>query len=516
MHNNFYFLRQLCKELHHPLQDAVISECFSQSREELVIRFETHTVPFFIKANLVPAQSCLQFPGEFQRARKNSIDLFPGIIGRRVIGLRQFENERSFAIELSDNIVVLFKMHGNRSNILFFQEGICREIFKKSLKPDWNIRLENLDRDIDFSYSAFLENQSDLHRLYFTFGKITWMHLEHHGFNGASIERRWELINETLGLLNHPTYYVSLVNHTIALSLLPIGEIRRQHPGAMAAANDFFFESTNTFVFEKEKNEAISRLQASIVSSRNYIEKTQGKLNELKKDGHYKVWADLIMANLHSIPPGSAEVTLENFYNNGKPVNIKLKSLSSPQKTAEVYYRKAKNQQIEIDHLTSAIRNKHEAITRLETLMNNLAKSNDLKSLRLLTKALRSEKSVNDDTSSLPYYEFEHNGYKIWVGKNAESNDTLTLKLGYKEDLWLHAKDVSGSHVLIKHQSGKKFPKDVIERAAELAAYNSKRKTDSLCPVIVTPKKFVRKRKGDPPGLVVVERETVVMVTPKL
>jgi predicted ribosome quality control (RQC) complex YloA/Tae2 family protein len=70
--------------------------------------------------------------------------------------------------------------------------------------------------------------------------------------------------------------------------------------------------------------------------------------------------------------------------------------------------------------------------------------------------------------------------------------------------------------VIIKHQSGKKFPKDVIERAAELAAYNSKRKTETLCPVIVTPRKFVRKRKGDPPGAVVIEREDVILVRPNL
>ena len=116
----------------------------------------------------------------------------------------------------------------------------------------------------------------------------------------------------------------------------------------------------------------------------------------------------------------------------------------------------------------------------------------------------------------MPFHEFEFKGYKIWVGRNAESNDKLTLKYSHKDDLWLHAKDVAGSHVLIKHQSGKNFPKDVIERAAELAAYNSKRKTDSLCPVTVTPKKFVRKRKGDPAGAVVVEREDVIMVEPKL
>jgi predicted ribosome quality control (RQC) complex YloA/Tae2 family protein len=116
----------------------------------------------------------------------------------------------------------------------------------------------------------------------------------------------------------------------------------------------------------------------------------------------------------------------------------------------------------------------------------------------------------------LPYHEFEFQGFKIWVGKNAISNDQLTLKYSHKEDLWLHARDVAGSHVIIKYQSGKPFPKTVIERAAQLAAYNSKRKTDTLCPVAYTPRKYVRKRKGDPAGAVIVEREEVIMVEPKL
>jgi predicted ribosome quality control (RQC) complex YloA/Tae2 family protein len=69
--------------------------------------------------------------------------------------------------------------------------------------------------------------------------------------------------------------------------------------------------------------------------------------------------------------------------------------------------------------------------------------------------------------------------------------------------------------VLIKHQAGKTFPKDVIEHAASIAAFFSKRKTESLCAVIVTPKKFVRKRKGDPAGAVIVDREEVILVEPR-
>ena len=97
------------------------------------------------------------------------------------------------------------------------------------------------------------------------------------------------------------------------------------------------------------------------------------------------------------------------------------------------------------------------------------------------------------------------------VGKSAKNNDLLTQKYTYKEDLWLHAKDVAGSHVVVKYQAGKTFPETVIEKAAQLAGWYSKRKNDSLCPVLYTPKKFVRKPKGAEPGEVIVEREKVIL-----
>ena len=101
------------------------------------------------------------------------------------------------------------------------------------------------------------------------------------------------------------------------------------------------------------------------------------------------------------------------------------------------------------------------------------------------------------------------------LGKNAKANDELTLKVARKNDLWLHAKDVAGSHVIIRQKPGQNYPKHIIEKAASIAAANSKRKTDTLCPVIFTEKKFVRKIKGAPAGQVIVEKEEVVMVKPE-
>jgi predicted ribosome quality control (RQC) complex YloA/Tae2 family protein len=183
---------------------------------------------------------------------------------------------------------------------------------------------------------------------------------------------------------------------------------------------------------------------------------------------------------------------------------------------AELFYRKSKNQQIEIRRLKEVLKNKDEEIDTLHGKLNELESIKDRKALALFIDSNRLNASTPADTVPLPYHTFEYQGFKILVGKNSQSNDKLTMKHSYKEDLWLHAKDVAGSHVIIKYQSGKKFPKDVIERAAELAAYNSKRKTESLCPVIFTPRKYVRKRKGDPAGTVIVEREETVIVQPRL
>ena len=116
---------------------------------------------------------------------------------------------------------------------------------------------------------------------------------------------------------------------------------------------------------------------------------------------------------------------------------------------------------------------------------------------------------------SLPYKKFNFMNYDILVGKSAAGNDILTQKIARKDDLWLHARDVSGSHVVVKNLPGKQFPGELIKKAAELAAFYSKRKNDSLCPVIYTLKKYVRKPKSMAPGKVKVEKEKVILVEPK-
>lgn len=435
--------------------------------------------------------------------------MFLDVLMKQVVSVTQFDNERSFSINLESDWALLFKMHGSQSNVILMREQKVVSIFKNQFEADWDIDIKQLNRTIDWSKESFFQSQENLKTKYFTLGREFWEYLGKLDFESKSVDVKWDMFESTLAQLRAPRFFVGYTHHKATFSLLPISNVIDQFTDPIEAVNSFFQLATTESALEVEKKSLLKYLQEQIKNKKSFAERNERKLGELLNDQHYQLWGDLIMANMHLVKPGMESVTLTNFYNQ-EQTNIKLKKELNAQRNAEVFYRKSKNQQIEIAKLRESIVSKRKEIMSLETRILEVGQTGDLKFLRKANEVAQPKNAV-----PLPYRELEFKGFKIWVGKSAQANDELTLKHSFKEDLWLHAKDVAGSHVLIKHQASKPFPKDVIERAAELAAYYSKRKNDSLCPVSVTSKKFVRKRKGDPAGMVVVEREEVVMVVPR-
>src|SRR5690606_2526382 len=105
-------------------------------------------------------------------------------------------------------------------------------------------------------------------------------------------------------------------------------------------------------------------------------------------------------------------------------------------------------------------------------------------------------------------------GFVIWVGRNSRQNELVTFDKGSGADLWLHARDVPGAHVIIKFD-GREIPESVIEQAAEIAAYYSARRDEASVIVDVTPRRYVRKIKGAGPGMVTYRNETTRTVRPR-
>ncbi len=513
MQNNYHFLRKLTPQLYSRLAGSVISECYSQEKAELIIRFETKDGSFHLRANLSAAFTCLSFPKDFQRARKNSVDLFQEVIGHRVVGIEQHEHDRSFTLKLSHDLSLLFKLHGNRSNVVLYDGSVQQQLFRTGITADRDLKADQLNRTMDTSYEAFVRNQDRLPSLYFTFGKIPWAYLNDRGFRDLDIKARWDALQSVITLLENPRYYITALDGAITFSLLPIGIIQREFDDPFVAVTEFSQRYRSQEGFDIEYTRLESWLRKKSVQTGDALERARTRMLSLETYDKFKIWADLLMANLHMVPQEDS-LRLPNFYNGNLPEEIRIQKDLSLQKNAAVYYGKSKKQQIEITHLENQIAQKENDLKILRDDIEALSGTSDIKIIRALA-AKHPMRADVEEGESVPYHEMGFMGFRILIGKNAHANDALLQRFGYKDDLWLHAKDVPGSHVLIKHQAGKVIPKPVIERAAQMAAWYSKRKTDSLCPVSVTPRKFVRKRKGDPAGAVVVERETVIMVAPK-
>ncbi|MFD2569725.1 NFACT RNA binding domain-containing protein [Spirosoma soli] len=542
MHTNYYFLRQLAPALEtHMLAEHTLGlkfmECFSQDRDEVVLAFAqakgkaNYYKPFYIKATLRPDFSGLFFPDAVQRARTNSVDLFASVIGavgeeRRVIGVRSFLNERCLAVLLEGNFALVFKFFGNRPNLLGFYQNDVVELFNQKLTTDEQLKLDAFDRPIDQSYAAFERAGFDYRPLFPTFGKVVneWLHHKEQEQSGSwTGEKKWALVQDVLGRLETPTYYLTRLDHKPTLSLLPIGDNQREFTDPIEAANRFYTAFNGLTTFEREKSDLLRLLDKRRKRAQALIDATLQRLIAREEGVSHEEMGHILMANLHDIPesPGAKSperVTLYDFYRD-QPVILKLKPDLSPQKNAENFYRKAKNEKIEEEHLNGQIAAREAEIARIDQQKVELEGIQTLKELRRYVKqnALFNDQQgslITTDVTEL-FKQVMVENFRILIGRNAKNNDLLTQKYAYKDDLWLHARDVAGSHVLVKYQAGKTFPKTVIERAAELAAWYSKRRTDSLCPVTVTPKKFVRKPKGLAEGQVIVEKEDVVMVVPK-
>lgn len=512
MHNNYYILQLLTSLLAERLTGLSLVTCFSQLKDELMLGFANERHQFYIRANLNPEACYLSFPEEVSRARQNSIELFRPVLGAKVVSLRQYLNERCFSIHFSNGSALLFKMHGQRSNLILFEPDeagdlLPEELFHNKQEKDRLLRLENLDRPINQSREAFIAN--GLQATFPTFDRHMSALISG---AGESNEARWEAVQDLLEYLQAPEFYVAADGNHASFSVFPSENDVYQGQNLVEALNEYHYTFSRLYYFEHEKAEAIRQLEKQKHKTERFIRQAEDKLIELELENRYEEIANILMANLQDIPARATSVQLFDFYRNAY-TEIKLKETLNAQKNAEVYYRKSKNHKIEIDKQLEAIAAKQKDIQKINRRIEEIGRQQRLKELRryLKTEGLSGKAT---EAPELPFRRIEIDGFEIWIGKNARSNDLLTQKYAYKEDLWLHARDVSGSHVVIKYRAGKPFPPQVVEKAAQLAAWHSKRRHETLCPVIYTPKKYVRKPKGMPEGAVVVDREQVIMVEP--
>ena len=507
MHQNHYFLKKLSLHLDKKISGFRVSESFTQNKNEHILLLTNGEIVFTIKTHLGSSFCCLSFPEKFARKKTNSVNLFPRINSLKIIQIGVFNNERALFITFQNDLSLVFQMFGNRSNVFLYKGNECIEAFRKK-HSEINRSMESFHRKLPLSTEA----ESGILAMYPTIAGLPLKILKLRGFDLLDSKKQIDALKEMSEELNSSqTYYLIRFLGKLKLSLIPEGEIQEKFDDPEKAITFFFNFLIRETHLKKEKSQKSNELKKQIAKTANYIHKSENKIRSLTQELNHQQTGDLIMANLGNIKLHNTSVTVENFYT-GKEIVIKLNPELSPQRNAEKYYRKAKKQSIELDNLSKNIEAKNKLYLELITRLEAVEKVEDIKSLRNIVGYKKKVKKGHDE--STPFYQKEFKNYKILIGKGARQNDSLLKLFSWKEDIWLHIKDGPGSHVLIKHQAGANIPMRVIEYAAQLAAYYSKRKHDSLTPVIYTPRKFVRKRKGDPAGMVVVEKEKVLLVEP--
>ena len=513
MHTNYYFLRQLAPALTEQLRGYRVASCFSQEKDELVVELRSEAgAEFWLKAQLGAAFPALALPESFHRARQNSVDLLPELLGRTVAKVEVWPQDRVLQFTfVEDAATLVFKLYGPRPNAIFrTAPGAPAQLFHQRYATD-----------ADLAPAPTPPFSGEAGKLPPALADLPGRFLrEQRGYDPAPADTKQQLVEKLLTELADPAhYYLIHLDGRTRLSLVPLGEMLETLPGTdpIGALRRFVPLALARRALETERRQLRQLLTKRADEAGTSAHLAGQRLHALAHEAGYRRRADLLMANLHAIAPGATQVEVVDFYTN-EPVVLKLKPLEKPQRTAENLYRKAKNQQIEERQLRARTASREaEALAALE-LLEELDARPELTELRGL-RAWRKQHALDPTPSAkaateLPFKVFEDHGFTILVGRNAQNNDLLTQKYAHKDDLWLHAKDVTGSHVVIRHRAGQPVPEPVVERAAQLAGWYSKRQHDSLCPVTVTPKKFVRKPKGALPGQVVVERERVVLVVP--
>lgn len=252
--------------------------------------------------------------------------------------------------------------------------------------------------------------------------------------------------------------------------------------------------------------------------------KIEKELIDADNADEFKIKGELLTSYIYMIEKGMENIEVSNFYDeNYSNIIISLNKNLTPSENAQKYFKKYNKLKTAKVELTSQINICNEEIEYLENIMLGIENCDNLEELADIKDELirlgyakapyRYKVKKDNDVLTRPNEFISSDGFTILVGKNNKQNDFLTLRIADPEDIWMHTKNIPGSHVIIKC-AGKEVPDETLYEAAMLAAFYSKGRMSSKVPVDYTMKKHVKKPSGSKPGMVIYETNNTIYVTP--
>lgn len=288
-------------------------------------------------------------------------------------------------------------------------------------------------------------------------------------------------------------------------------------------------EAADAFYRTRAEAESIHRRTASLEKViSNCIQRTERKaekfalsIGDEQEIDRLRLYGELLTANMYALPARCREAVVENYYlDPPAKVVIPLDETMSPSDNAQQYYKKYRKAK---SGREVALVMRKEALEEIDYLrgiyadLSQCLSDSDFDEIRSELAAGGYVRAENKKKVKLPvskpYHFVSSDGFEIYVGKNNTQNDKLTFKTASPDDLWLHTKDIHGSHVIIR-SAGQAVPDQTLLEAAQLAAYYSQARNSSGIPVDYAFRKFVKKPSGAKPGMVIYSNNKTVYITP--
>ena len=280
---------------------------------------------------------------------------------------------------------------------------------------------------------------------------------------------------------------------------------------------------------EKDKSDRLNNKSSSLLKLvNNNLERCHKKmellkdnLEKCKKADKYRIYGELLTANIYNIKQGDESIDVVNYYSeDSEIINIKLDPTKTPSANIQNYFKRYSKLKKSKEYSLEQIKITEDEILYLNSVLTNIKNTEDYASIEEIKKELmdahylKFKKNVRKkETKSKPMHFISSEGIHIYVGKNNIENDYLTLKFADKRDLWFHTKDIPGSHVILKTLGD--FTEKTLNEAANLAAFYSKGRDSSKVPVDYTEVKNVHKPNGAKPGMVIYEKNKTIFITPE-
>lgn len=271
-----------------------------------------------------------------------------------------------------------------------------------------------------------------------------------------------------------------------------------------------------------EKEQYRKRLRTELSRAENKHKVLQEEIELAQNAETFKIQGDVLMTYGFSLKDhADSEVNLQNIYSEtGETITIPLDQRLTIRDNVQALYKKYDKLKRAQSLLVEQLARCEENILYLSSIETSLAASKEPSDIADIKEELiraglllEDKKKKRQEKPSMPYVFHTKEGVEILVGKNNMQNDRLTFKTAEPTDLWLHTKDIPGSHVIVRLQ-GAEIDDDTLETAAEIAAYFSKAKDSSTVPVDYVPQRYVKKPSGAKPGFVIFTHQKTIYVTP--